>query len=465
MSYPSLPLISKLPSELILLIFSWYAFSVADAPLNISSVCRAWLQLVRASPELWARLSIHIQSPSDVDIPLDRKYLAEADAVRKATAWFERSGMVALDLRITIRGASKPPTITDLLTIPTQPTPPLAIARRSPLASLFQIHQRRVRTLLIHAPAECDIQPLIQPFHSLGPSEEEDPRQGTLQELELEVTDPLTTGLLPPGADAPATPLPKITPKSVSVRITNLTIPSPWLNLESLTSLTVTQSVLAAPLFLSDIFALLGKSSAMKYLSIHARIAESPTQSSLTPIHFLTLPHLHALHLSLNNTIDVLLALRTPQLSSLSITDLDGRAPWTGRALKAFLTSRPPLKEVKLERLLGIEHGIWEWCLARLSMVESLTLAYCERGEYVLAELSKQTKVNKSGERKMEVCSALRTLSFRQCPGVYDTMLPWFHTIRPHLSMEIVDSSEIESEGDWEGWEGLDSRGWGVHLR
>lgn len=460
--------VSDLPLELILTVFYWCTLASPDAPLTISSVCRRWLQLTRSSPELWTRLDLHIHSLPDNPDPAQGKH-SLTHAVRKASAWFDRSGIASLDVQITIRNPAARPC---RRSPSPSPSSPVTIPSDSPLASLFQTHIHRIRTLVVHAPSEAGIQPLIRPFHFPEPAAADDSPRSSLLELELEATDD-SPPAHPPLTDSAVATLPFVTPKSISVHLTNLAVPSTWLNLESLASLTVTHPILAPPLSLTHIFALLEKSPALQYFSLHSRIFEAPAASSLSPIRTLSLPHLHSLHLTLNNTIDVLLALRTPNLSTLSITDLDGRAPWTGRALKAFLTSRPPLKHVKFERLLGIEHGTWEWCLTRLPLLEGASLAYCERGEYIVAALARRPgdksepqAFARARAEPTELCPGLRHLSLVQCPGVYDSILPWFRTIRPQLRMDVVNCSDAEDEeGGWEGWDGLASRGWGVHLR
>ncbi|KAA1475240.1 hypothetical protein DENSPDRAFT_841978 [Dentipellis sp. KUC8613] len=438
--------INDIPLELLLWVFWWYTVTSADAPLTISSVCHTWRTLAQRTPELWTRLDLRfVREPN-----AQRADHSEERAMTKTRAWLKHSMTSPLDVCVTIAHAHEPqvPGFTFLPLLAPAPPPIKSTLQDSPLALLLSAHLPRIGALAVHAPAEADAREFMISLFAAPAA-----RDAALRSLQLSVTGDSAPAPASTQVEARTT---QISPQVRDVHLSNLAVPSPWLTVAALTTLTLTRRLSAPPLATTHVLDLLELSANLQRLELHARIRERPTDASLQPARHLTLPHLHTLALTANNLTDLLLPLRVPALADLALSDLDGYAPWTGRGLRAFLTTRPPLRELRLERLLALDDGTWEWCLPRLPQLRSLQMVYCAQADVVLSVLAGRggpahAGTSADGDAGGVVCAELRSLALRRCPGVLASVAPWFTASRKDVEVEIVDHGEVRGVGA-ESW-------------
>ncbi|TFY64119.1 hypothetical protein EVG20_g6051, partial [Dentipellis fragilis] len=331
--------IDDIPLELLLWVFWWYTVTSADAPLTISSVCHTWRTLAQRTPELWTRLDLRfVREPN-----AQRADHSEERAMKKTRAWLKHSMASPLDVCVTIAHAHEPqvPGFTFLPLLALAPPTTKSTLQDSPLALLLSAHVPRIGSLAVHAPAEADAREFMISLFATSTSSD-----AALRSLQLSVTGDSAPAPANTQVEARTT---QISPQVSDVYLSNVAIPSSWLTVAALTTLNLTRRLSAPPLATAHILDLLELSANLQSFELHARIRERPTDASLQPARHLTLPHLHTLALTANNLTDLLLPLRVPALTDLVLSDLDGYAPWTGRGLRAFLTTRPPLRELRLE--------------------------------------------------------------------------------------------------------------------
>ncbi|KAL0945269.1 hypothetical protein HGRIS_000780 [Hohenbuehelia grisea] len=380
--------INSIPPELLGEIFCQCTASYAESPLVLSAVSSHFRTVVCATPRAWTRLRLRVGAASAYH------------QSKRAEQWFRMAKDCTVNVFVDVVSLDGEEVDTSEVVLPSDGR----IQSSSSLLPVLRSHIPQIRTLVLRSSTEA----LLHSYLALLYPENAPVRLDILQHLTVSITEDIpptpstaVSALLSPAPPPIIAPFPAFTSLE-TLRLTNHFLPNSPQLLSNLRHFHFKRPLRAPPVSLTDVFGLLTHAPQMVTLDLQCRTLDDqvPPEDDAEPASDILLSDLSHLSLRCNNIEQLLNRLALPALSSLSIDDLDSHSPeqHLGAALRGLLVRsalvgyRAGLKHLDLTNVamcparrgrVGEDAATWEWCFARMSALESISLTSGEGSEHL----------------------------------------------------------------------------------